>query len=180
MESCLDLVDVPARHRAAALEAWLTTQAGVRGEDRARAAERLVAELGALLDAAERAAFLDAPGLRWPLATLADASRGSTAATLWAWAAISAGIEGELADVAPELAVRAILADPELPLAWEAFEEAVRAYVPPDLFGRVREWRADAELAVVAARATDVFEAGHEAWPDEDRRRFERYKRGVR
>lgn len=163
--SPIGLLEIKASRRAGALERWMAAR-----ESLAVAAQVVIDELAPLLTADERTRFLDAEGLHRPLAALADAVAGRSASTLYAWAAISALMCGELADIPACHATQAVLADPDDELAWEAFVDAVRSYCPPDLFDDVRGWADDPERpTTLVARALASFAAAADDWSEDER-----------
>jgi hypothetical protein len=149
----LDLLDVPAKRRAAALDAWRAAQA-----DDSAAAQALVGDLAPLLDESDRASFLDAESIWTPLAVMARAATGRVASTLWAWASTASLVVGDLADHPAYYAVKALRADPGDEAAWAAFALAVASYLPPDLPDEVAGWSQDPAMGPeVARRAMDVI-----------------------
>lgn len=149
----LDVLDVPAKRRAAALDEWRCGQA-----DDGAAARALVGDLAPLLDESELTSFLDAEGIWTPLSVLAGAATGRVASTLWAWASTASLVVGDLADHPAYYAVNALHADPSNEAAWAAFALAVASYLPPDLLDEVVEWSKDPAMGPEAARrARDVI-----------------------
>ncbi len=163
--SPIGLLEVKASRRAGAFERWMAER-----ESLAAAAQVVLDELAPLLTADELTRFLDAEGLHRPLGALADAVAGRSASTLYAWAASSALLCLELADIPACHATRAVLADPDDELAWDAFVEAVRSYCPPDLFDDVRGWADDPERpTTLVDRALESFAAAADGWDEDER-----------
>jgi hypothetical protein len=163
--SPIGLFEVKASRRAGALEHWIATRASL-----AAAAQAVIDDLAPLLTVDERTRFLDAEGLHRPLAALADAVAGRSASMLYAWAAISALVCGELADIPACHATQAVLADPDDELAWDTFVDAVRSYCPPDLFDDVRGWADDPERSTTLVdRALESFAAAADDWSEDER-----------
>ncbi len=163
--SPIGLLEVKASRRAGALERWIAAR-----ESPAAAAQLVIDELAPLLTEHELTRFLDAEGLHRPLAALADAVTGRPASTLYAWAASSALVCGELADIPACHATRAVLADPDDELAWDAFVDAVRSYCPPDLFDDVRGWADDPQRpATLVDRALESLAAAADDWDEDER-----------
>ncbi|MEZ4389587.1 MAG: hypothetical protein R3A48_00715 [Polyangiales bacterium] len=165
MHSPLDLLDAPARHRPDEVDRWASSQLSL-----GVAANALVEELAPLCDANDIVRFVNAEGMYRPLMRLAEAASGRVASTLWAWASTSALVRGELADIPGQLALRAVLEDPEHDVAWQAFGDAARAYVDPQLFADVRAWANDrTRPPVLSRRAVECFEEVAGGWDESDR-----------
>jgi len=113
--------------------------------------------------------FLEAEGMRHPLADLAEEASPSVRAQLLAHASTSAAIMGDPADVPYALARAALLADATCRPTHQAFEDSLYGYTD-DVFDDILQWRleenAAAEPALTAARKV------RDAWAADDQKRL--------
>jgi hypothetical protein len=160
MQITAELLTTPPDARRAAFEVWVNQQ-----EDRGRYADELAAALLAMEPVPHKPAtgngdtelicFLEADGMRHPLAELAEAASPASRAILLACASTSSALTGDLADLAYVYARDALLADVSCAMGSQAYEDSLYGY-PEDVFDDILTWHderpAVAAIALAAAR----------------------------
>lgn len=164
-----EFLAIDASERAQALGAWIDRQ-----PDKAVYADQLALELQAMESVPFKAktgngdtqliCFLEAEGMRHPLADLAQAGSPATRAILLAHASTSASVTGDLADIGYVLAREAVVIDPSCQAAVQAFEDSLYGYTD-EVFDDILGWHL--ERPDVARMALAIVHKVRDSWSPE-------------